>query len=65
LKLDVDQFEEEFAGAIAPDAAGRYPAGLHTINGFGDWTIVDGARWTFVTAEMRRALRRKFGQPRQ
>lgn len=59
LKLTHDEFVEEPIGRLTPDRR-RYPAGLHTIAGFGEKTIVDGARWTFVWDEFGRAVRRKL-----
>ena len=60
-KLSTDEFEETVAGALMPDPAGRYRAGLHTICSAGEWTVIDGARPAFHRAEMRRAVARKLG----
>lgn len=60
LKLTPDEFFEEPVGKLMPDGQ-HYPAGLHTISGFGEQSIVDGARWTFVWNEFARALGRKLG----
>ncbi|MCH8614701.1 hypothetical protein LZ016_01080 [Sphingomonas sp. SM33] len=60
VKLSPEEFEEERVAVLAPDPRGPYPAGLHTICGAGDWTIVDGARYAAIPAETKRALARKF-----
>jgi len=63
LKLTCQEFAEEPAGKLLPDRD-NYPAGLHTISSINDLVIVDGARWAFVAAEFRRALRKKLGRGR-
>lgn len=63
IKLTPDEFHEETIASLMPEA-GRYCAGLHTVCAADGFTIVDGARTTFVPAEFRRALRRKFGRNR-
>jgi hypothetical protein len=60
LTLTPDEFTEETAARLEPDPNGPYPAGLHTICGAGGLTVIDGARYAFVPAEMRRALARKL-----
>lgn len=60
LILSPDEFAEEAVARLEPDAKGPYPAGLHTICGTGGTTVIDGARYTFVAAEMRRAIARKL-----
>jgi hypothetical protein len=62
LTLTPNEFTEETIGKLMPCAEGPYPAGLHTVGKFGEFTIIDGARWTFVPAEMRRAMGRKLGR---
>jgi hypothetical protein len=64
VTLTPDEFVEEPAGRLAPSGGGRYRAGLHTFGAMGDLTIIDGARWAFVPAEMKRALSRKLGGSR-
>jgi hypothetical protein len=49
-------FREEAVATVAPDAAGPYPDGLHTISQVGDLTLIDGKRRVFVPAEFRRVL---------
>lgn len=58
-KLTPDHFNEEPFGVLMPENQ-VYTAGLHTFCMAGDRTVVDGARLTFVGAEFRRALARKF-----
>ena len=55
-------FEEEPVARIVPDAAGRYPTGLHTLCGAGGRTVIDGSRPAFQPAAAAEALRRKFGR---
>jgi hypothetical protein len=47
--LTPTRFEEEAVGTLAPDPAGRYPAGLHTICDIGGLTVVDGKRYQTVS----------------
>lgn len=47
VELDQRRFREEVAFVLKPDPAGPYPDGLHTINGLGDVTVIDGQRWSF------------------
>jgi len=60
LKLTPDEFVEEPIARLEPNSRGPYPAGLHTICRAGGMTVIDGARYTFRPAEMRRALARKL-----
>ena len=60
LKLSEDEFVEEPVARLDPDPLGLYPAGLHTVSGAGAITVIDGARYSFRPAEMRRALARKL-----
>jgi hypothetical protein len=61
LTLTPDEFVEETAARLEPDPRGPYPAGLHTIcSAGGGLTVIDGARYAFVPAEMRRAIARKL-----
>jgi hypothetical protein len=56
LMLTPEEFSEERAGQLLPDAD-RYSAGLHTIASCGEQTIVDGARLKFVPNEFWRSAR--------
>lgn len=58
VALTPTTFREEPAAFVAPDAAGPYPDGLHTLSGVGNVTLVDGKRLAFSGAEFRRVLRR-------
>jgi hypothetical protein len=60
LELTPEAFAEEKVARLEPHPKGPYPAGLHTICGAGGLTVIDGARYAFVPAEMRRALARKL-----
>lgn len=51
--LTPTDFSETEAGRIDPAPDGRYPAGLHTVCGLGDRTIIDGKRLVF---DLRAAL---------
>jgi hypothetical protein len=46
--LTPEEFAEEVASVLKPDPSGPYPDGLHTICAIGKYTIIDGARRTFV-----------------
>lgn len=56
LRLSPTAFEEEPAAVVAPDPAGPFPDGLHTLSAFGGLTLLDGKRRAIVPAELRRAL---------
>lgn len=61
VELDERRFREEVAFVLRPDPAGPFPDGLHTINGLGDVTVVDGERMSFeplAALADRRARRR-------
>jgi hypothetical protein len=47
VRLTPDEFVEETVCHVEPDAGGRYNAGLHTLSGVGDLTLVDGKRYMF------------------
>src|SRR5262249_27037837 len=42
LRLDPVRFEERVIAELRPSADGAYPLGLHTLNGLGEVTVVDG-----------------------
>jgi len=46
--LTPEAFSEEVVTVLRPDPASRYSNGLHTICAVGDYTVIDGARQTFV-----------------
>lgn len=60
VELSPERFLEEPIGRIAPDRAGHYPLGLHTICGAGGRTVIDGSRSAFERAEAANAIRKKF-----
>lgn len=64
LRLTPHEFAEEPTGKLMPDRT-HYPAGLHTICGAGEQSVVDGARWTFIAPEFVRAVRKKLGVGRE
>jgi hypothetical protein len=59
IALTPERFEEEQVARIAPDPAGPYPTGLHTLCGAGDKTIIDGSRWMFQPSAFASAIRAK------
>jgi hypothetical protein len=61
-ELTPTSFEERIICRLVPDPSGPYPDGLHTLNRAGDWIVLDGARKTFVAAELLQALKRKAGR---
>ncbi len=60
--LTLDDFEEETVSIVTPDAAGKYPTGLHTLCGAGDRTIIDGSRSMFMASHAARTVRRKVNR---
>jgi hypothetical protein len=62
LELTPDRFAELPLRRIAPDPAGPYPHGLHTLNaGAGGTTLVDGKRLVFSAAALAGKLARRAG----
>jgi len=49
-------FAEEPVAMVEPDPCGPFPAGLHTLSGVGDVTLIDGKRTAFIPTEFRLAL---------
>jgi hypothetical protein len=61
VALDEQRFREEVAFVLRPDPNGPFPDGMHTINGLGDVTVIDGQRLSFepfAALADRRARRR-------
>ncbi len=56
-RLDPDGFEETIVTRIGPLQTGRYRAGIHTVSGHGERTVVDGRRDVFVFSAFRRELK--------
>jgi hypothetical protein len=48
VRLTSQAFQEEALAELLPDPGGAFPLGLHTIQGVGDITLVDGKRRCFV-----------------
>jgi hypothetical protein len=42
--LTPEAYFETPVARIAPDPAGPYPHGLHTVSAAGEWTLIDGKR---------------------
>jgi hypothetical protein len=57
LELSVTRFVERPVSIVEPDAAGPYPAGLHTASVAGDVVAVDGNRVHFVPRQAIHAAR--------
>jgi hypothetical protein len=53
LRLTPTEFQEEQAAVVNPPQGDRYPAGIHTLSGWGDITVVDGLRYTFSTMTLK------------
>jgi hypothetical protein len=60
LKLTPDAYEERAVNAIAPDPSGPYADGMHTANGSGNFTVVDGNKLHFVRQLAVRAIVQKM-----
>lgn len=63
--MDEQNFEETTVAKCSPDSTGRYPYGLHTLSAAGQYTIIDGARKTFIPryfgATIFQKIRKKLG----
>lgn len=61
VELDTGRFREEVHCVLRPDPGGPFPDGLHTINGIGALTVIDGQRLSFepFAAMADRRARRK------
>jgi hypothetical protein len=57
--LTPSAFEEEAVSAIEPYPRSPYTAGVHTISGAGDMTLLDGHRFTFFRTAFSDALHRE------
>lgn len=57
-RLTPDEYEEETVAVVRPDPDGPYPAGLHTLAAFEDWTLIDGKRWVWCVPWRRPGLAR-------
>lgn len=61
VELDERRFREELHCVLRPDPQGPFPDGLHTINGIGELTVIDGQKLSFepfAAMADRRARRR-------
>jgi len=56
--LRPESYEEQLLRVVRPRTASRYSRGMHTINGWDGWTLVDGRRTVRSTRAVRRRLRR-------
>jgi hypothetical protein len=56
IRLTPEEYEEETVTVVRPDPDGPYPAGLHTLSAFDDWTLIDGKRWVRRVPGTRRGL---------
>jgi hypothetical protein len=57
------RFHEEVVQRVEPDAHGPFPRGLHTMNGVGEFTVVDGKRNLFVLTLFLRQLKHELQKP--
>ena len=55
-RLSPDEFAEEFATTVEPDAAGPFPGALHTLTAAGRFTLVDGRRDRFTAPRVTSAV---------
>jgi hypothetical protein len=56
VTLTTTAFREVPAATVEPDPDGPYPAGLHTLSGAGNSTLIDAKRIIFSPAQFRRVL---------
>ena len=57
------QYREVLVRHFAPDPSGPCPAGLHTLNAWGERTLIDGKSWRLNPAKLLQKLGRRFGAP--
>jgi hypothetical protein len=55
-----EAFSETEVSRLLPDPAGAAPDGLHTLNAWGDRTLVDGKSWHFSSVALKRKLLARF-----
>ncbi len=60
ISLDPTHFEEAPLRRIEPFSRGTYNRGLHTLNGIGDLTVIDGKSFGFTLAGFMHQLKHKF-----
>ena len=58
--LSPDKFKEETVRWIEPDRSSDWPDGLHTLNGIGDISVIDGKREHFIPAAAYAAIKRNL-----
>lgn len=56
-ELNPSRFAEEVVGTVGPWRDTAYPAGLHTLTGWGDRTLVDAKRLRFAPAALMQVVR--------
>ena len=57
-RLTPEEYVEETVVVLRPDPRGRYPAGLHTLSAFGDYTLIDGKRTVWSSPWTSRGIER-------
>jgi hypothetical protein len=60
IRLTPEEFREEPAVVLRPDADGPYPDGVHTLSAAGNLTLIDGNRFTFNAAGFKHVLKREL-----
>jgi len=55
-------FRETVVGRVEPDPGWPYPSGIHTLNGWGDCTLVDGKRYVWAPDVIVSRITRKLGR---
>lgn len=63
--LTPNEFAEERASVVEPDARSLFRYGLHTLSRFGDFTLIDGKQRYFSLSRIGRAVRRPLALVRQ
>jgi hypothetical protein len=64
LELTPDSFAEEPVARLAPGRGLPYPHGLHTLSAWGERTLIDAKRESFVPAAFARRLRGRLSRRR-
>ena len=60
--LNRSEFREVPASVIEPFADGPVPGGIHTISGFGEYTVLDGKRWVFTRHSWKYAVKKSYDE---
>ena len=63
--FDKDRFEETQIDQLQPIGQSKFNKGLHTLNGNGTVTVIDGKRWLFTFIGMYHQIRQKANRRKE